>query len=72
MRAVGARCPRLTSFQVAQYSEESEQLSLVSFKCMLQDTGYPMEVYMPASAGGAEGAVDMSRLRERWVGWAVE
>lgn len=58
--------------QIAAYSEASEQLSMVSFRCMLQDTGYPMEVYMPASEGGADGAVDMSKLRERWVGWAVE
>lgn len=31
-----------------------------------------MEVYMPAGEDAAGGAVDMSKLRERWVGWAVE
>lgn len=39
---------------------------------MLQDTGYPTEVYLPATEGQTEGAIDMSQLRERWVGWAVE
>lgn len=48
---------------------------------MLQDTGYPLEVYLPpAQAGDAEEDIaeengenmDWSRLKERWVGWAVE
>jgi hypothetical protein len=50
---------------------------------MLQDTGYPLEVYMPPSESIQEAnsrteddlygnAVDWSRLKERWVGWGVE
>jgi hypothetical protein len=31
-----------------------------------------MEVYMPASESGVEGEMDLSKLRERWIGWAVE
>lgn len=62
------------SFKVPAYTESSEQLSIVSFRCMLQDTGYPPEVYLPANenATSQDGAIDMSQLRERWVGWAVE
>jgi hypothetical protein len=41
---------------------------------MLQDTGYPMEVYMPGGSGSTnyDEGMDMSKLRERWIGWAVE
>jgi hypothetical protein len=45
---------------------------------MLQDTGYPLEVYMPPSESSddldivASDNVDWSKLKERWVGWAVE
>ncbi len=45
---------------------------------MLQDTGYPLEVYMPAFAneGDAdntrEDEIDWSKLQERWVGWGVQ
>jgi hypothetical protein len=39
---------------------------------MLQDTGYPMEVYMPTSEGSTSGEMDLSKLKERWIGWAVE
>jgi hypothetical protein len=31
-----------------------------------------MEVYMPASESEAEGEMDLSKLKERWIGWAVE
>ncbi|KAJ9120939.1 hypothetical protein QFC22_002875 [Naganishia vaughanmartiniae] len=60
------------------------QLSVCRFRCMLQDTGYPLEVYLPPAAGADigdveeenvevdEGNMDWSRLKERWVGWAVE
>ncbi|WWC64737.1 uncharacterized protein I303_107348 [Kwoniella dejecticola CBS 10117] len=34
------------------------------------DTGYPMEVYLPGEQ--AEGEVDFSQLKERWVGWGVQ
>ncbi|KAG7563056.1 hypothetical protein FFLO_01488 [Filobasidium floriforme] len=59
-------------------------LTVCRFRCMLQDTGYPLEVYMPpAESDGLEGgdsgannlygnSVDWSRLKERWVGWGVE
>jgi hypothetical protein len=41
---------------------------------MLQDTGYPMEVYLPGGLQGMtpDGGMDMSKLKERWIGWAVE
>jgi hypothetical protein len=58
--------------QIPAYHESSEPLSLVSFRCMLQDTGYPMEVYMPTSEGSTSGEMDLSKLKERWIGWAVE
>jgi hypothetical protein len=58
--------------QIPAYHESSEPLSIVSFRCMLQDTGYPMEVYMPTSEGSTSGEMDLSKLKERWIGWAVE
>jgi len=58
--------------QIPAYHEASEPLSLVTFQCMLQDTGYPMEVYMPAGEGSTSGEMDLSKLKERWIGWAVE
>jgi L-alanine-DL-glutamate epimerase-like enolase superfamily enzyme len=61
-----------TEDQIPAYSESSKQLSIVSFRCMLQDTGYPPEVYLPATENAQDGAIDMSQLKERWVGWAVE
>ncbi|OCF38545.1 hypothetical protein I317_07679 [Kwoniella heveanensis CBS 569] len=63
---------------IPAYSKTSAPLSLVSFKCLLQDTGYPMEVYLPGSSSDAEaeagpsGQVDWTQLKERWVGWGVE
>jgi hypothetical protein len=39
---------------------------------MLQDTGYPMEVYLPGEQPQEGQEVDWSKLRERWVGWGVE
>lgn len=42
---------------------------------MLQDTGYPLEVYLPPGDNEEEnedGATDWTRLKERWVGWGVE
>lgn len=42
---------------------------------MLQDTGYPLEVYLPPAEGAAaspDAPMDWSRLKERWVGWGVE
>ncbi len=49
---------------------------------MLQDTGYPLEVYLPPLIGSDgkeleddlshERNIDWSRLKERWVGWGVE
>ncbi|WWD03996.1 hypothetical protein V865_002058 [Kwoniella europaea PYCC6329] len=36
-----------------------------------QDTGYPMEVYLPDDVD-TEGDVDWNKLKERWVGWGVE
>ena len=66
----------LTFMQIARYSRRSRPLSVVRFRCMLQDTGYPLEVYMPGEASsskeGERDKVDWSRLKERWVGWAVE
>ncbi|WVQ95014.1 hypothetical protein IAU59_002106 [Kwoniella sp. CBS 9459] len=64
---------------IPAYAKSSPALSLVSFKCLLQDTGYPMEVYLPGShaeaseaESGPSGQVDWTRLKERWVGWGVE
>ena len=63
---------RLTSHsQVPLYGHTSSQLSLVRFQCLLQDTGYPMEVYLPPGAEG-EGEAEWGNLQERWVGWATE
>lgn len=31
-----------------------------------------MEVYLPAGDAGAGGEMDLSKLKERWIGWAVE
>ncbi|KIR34261.1 hypothetical protein I352_03498 [Cryptococcus deuterogattii MMRL2647] len=56
---------------IRPYSRSSTPLSLVSFKCLLQDTGYPMEVYLPGTIE-TSGNVDWSKLKERWVGWGVE
>jgi hypothetical protein len=50
---------------------------------MLQDTGYPLEVYMPPLENNESmelqagddlygNSVDWSRLKERWVGWGVQ
>ena len=63
----------LTQSQIPSFSRSSTPLTLVRFKCMLQDTGYPMEVYMqdPPAADEAKD-VDWSKLKERWVGWATE
>ncbi|KAK4689588.1 hypothetical protein P7C73_g502, partial [Tremellales sp. Uapishka_1] len=60
---------------IPPYSRSSKPLSIVSFRCLLQDTGYPMEVYLPASIPAPEtddAPVDWSKLQERWVGWGVE
>lgn len=62
----------LDALQVTPYSSGSAPLSLVSFQCMLQDTGYPMEVFMPDSATLIDGSLDINQLAERWVGWGVE
>lgn len=58
--------------QIPAYDHTSKPLSLVSFRCMLQDTGYPMEVYLPGEQPQEGQEVDWSKLRERWVGWGVE
>ena len=39
---------------------------------MLQDTGYPMEVYMDGDIPASGSNMDVGNLKERWVGWAVE
>lgn len=39
---------------------------------MLQDTGYPTEVYLPPGSSSSPAGPDYNDLRERWVGWAVE
>ncbi|RSH91377.1 hypothetical protein EHS25_009676 [Saitozyma podzolica] len=58
---------------IPAYSRSSPALSLVSFRCMLQDTGYPMEVYVSGQEQTEpEDELDWSQLQERWVGWAVE
>ncbi|OWZ65211.1 hypothetical protein AYX15_03273 [Cryptococcus neoformans] len=56
---------------IRPYSKSSTPLSIVSFKCLLQDTGYPMEVYLPGNVQTSDN-VDWSKLKERWVGWGVE
>ena len=58
--------------QIPKYTDGSQGLSLVSFTCMLQDTGYPMEVYLPPDLACTKEENDYSHLKERWVGWAVE
>ncbi|WWC72147.1 uncharacterized protein I206_106107 [Kwoniella pini CBS 10737] len=55
---------------IGRLGKSTEPLELVSFRCLLQDTGYPMEVYLPGEH--PEGEVDWSKLKERWVGWGVE
>ncbi|KAL1405122.1 hypothetical protein Q8F55_008745 [Vanrija albida] len=57
--------------EIPAFSPSSRPLSVVRFRCLLQDTGYPAEVYLPDEAPAGE-QVDWSKLRERWVGWAVE
>ncbi|KAJ9121232.1 hypothetical protein QFC24_004907 [Naganishia onofrii] len=58
--------------------QTTPQLSVCRFRCMLQDTGYPLEVYLPPAADADDDQdveateTDWSRLKERWVGWAVE
>lgn len=61
-----------TDMQVPAYSHDSTPLSLVRFRCMLQDTGYPMEVYMDGDIPASGSSMDVGNLKERWVGWAVE
>ncbi|WVQ77462.1 hypothetical protein IAR50_007148 [Cryptococcus sp. DSM 104548] len=56
---------------ISPYSRSSAPLSVVSFKCLLQDTGYPMEVYLPGNMEMSSD-VDWSKLKERWVGWGVQ
>lgn len=76
---------RRLSLQIPYYRPGiTAPLTVCRFRCMLQDTGYPLEVYMPpAESDGLEGgdsgannpygnSVDWSRLKERWVGWGVE
>ncbi|KAK8853330.1 hypothetical protein IAR55_004034 [Kwoniella newhampshirensis] len=53
------------------YSKTSPPLSLVSFNCLLQDTGYPLEVYLPGDMEATD-IVDWAKLKERWIGWGVE
>ncbi|GMK57101.1 hypothetical protein CspeluHIS016_0309410 [Cutaneotrichosporon spelunceum] len=53
---------------IPAFNKDSRPLTLVRFRALLQDTGYPAEVYLPPDADGS----DWSQLRERWVGWAVE
>ncbi|KAL7424602.1 hypothetical protein Q5752_000286 [Cryptotrichosporon argae] len=56
---------------VPAYSAASAPLTLVRFRCLLQDTGYPAEVYLPAGEDET-GETDWAKLKERWVGWGVE
>lgn len=73
--------------QIPFYNPASTRpLTVCRFRCMLQDTGYALEVYMPPAAttstGTTEqnglpqdslrGQVDWGKLKERWVGWGVE
>ena len=62
--------------QIPRYSYRSTDLSLVTFRCLLQDTGYPLEVYLPGDdqphPTGPSSKTDWSKLRERWIGWGVE
>ncbi|WVR09548.1 hypothetical protein IAU60_006617 [Kwoniella sp. DSM 27419] len=59
---------------IPPFSASSSGLSVVSFSCLLQDTGFPMEVYLTPVSGQskADEELDWSKLRERWVGWGVE
>ncbi|WVN87548.1 uncharacterized protein L203_102731 [Cryptococcus depauperatus CBS 7841] len=56
---------------IEPFSQSSSPLSVVSFQCLLQDTGYPMEVYLPGEFQPGRN-IDWSKLKERWVGWGVE
>lgn len=63
--------------QIPVFSSTSSPLSLVRFRCLLQDTGYPAEVYLPGddaeeAEASSSSQVDWGKLQERWVGWAVE
>jgi len=45
----------------------------VAFRCLLQDTGYPPEVYIPGDIEALSGSeIERTQLKERWVGWGVE
>lgn len=68
--ALQAAIPLVTSSSLSSPAPEPR---LVRFRCMLQDTGYPPEVYMPPFAADEEplSTSSWSRLKERWVGWAV-
>lgn len=59
----------LAANEVPAFDHDSELLSLVTFECWFQDTGYPPEVYMPS---GNHDQDNMTQLRERWIGWATE
>ncbi|WVQ84570.1 hypothetical protein IAT38_006724 [Cryptococcus sp. DSM 104549] len=59
------------SSSIPPLSKSSAPLSVVRFRCLLQDTGYPMEVYLPGDVEVTEN-IDWNKLKERWVGWGVE
>ncbi|KAL7413860.1 hypothetical protein BDY24DRAFT_370138 [Mrakia frigida] len=68
-----------TSSSIPSLTSSSKANSLVSFRCMLQDTTYPTEIFLPLLEGEEEeeaveeeGAeIDYSKLRERGVVFAV-
>ena len=46
---------------------------MVAFRCILQDTGYPFEMYCPSPVDHPKAyEVTSDRLKERWVGWGTE
>jgi hypothetical protein len=67
----------IRSSQFPDYDPVTTQpLSICRFRCLLQDTGYPLEVYLPPGEGledeQEDHDIDWSRLKERWVGWGIE
>jgi hypothetical protein len=67
----------IRSSQFPDYDPVTTQpLSICRFRCLLQDTGYPLEVYLPPGDGldveQEDNDIDWSRLKERWVGWGIE
>ncbi|EIW71942.1 hypothetical protein TREMEDRAFT_66633 [Tremella mesenterica DSM 1558] len=59
--------------RIPPLSPRATPLSVVSFNCLLQDTGYPLEVFLPGGVTqSTEVDLDPTLLKERWIGWGVQ